>query len=133
MEWNTPSSATIHAAMKPGQVLAVQVTWNPAWRAKVGGREIQVRKDGLGLMVIEPECNGECEVHLDYGTTPQIWFCRAGSGLVALMLVVTGIRPTFQEHAQDGHGVRRAAQRAKVFLHCLAARIRVLCAPVHWP
>ena len=35
----------------------------------------------------------------------------------------------FEEHAQDGRGAERAAQRSSEFLGCLAARIRVLCAP----
>jgi hypothetical protein len=34
----------------------------------------------------------------------------------------------FEELAQNGHGIGRAAQRADVFLSCLAARIRALCA-----
>jgi len=34
----------------------------------------------------------------------------------------------FNEHAQDGLGVKRPAERAGVFLSSLAARIRALCA-----
>jgi hypothetical protein len=33
-----------------------------------------------------------------------------------------------KEHAQNGHGVKRAAPRTGDFLHCLAVRIRALCA-----
>ena len=35
---------------------------------------------------------------------------------------------TPEEHAQDGHGVERAARRDGEFLQCLAARSRALCA-----
>jgi len=35
---------------------------------------------------------------------------------------------TSKEHAQDGRGIKRPAERAGVFLSSLAARIRALCA-----
>ena len=35
---------------------------------------------------------------------------------------------TFKEHAQDGRGIERPAERASVFLSSLAARSRALCA-----
>jgi hypothetical protein len=35
---------------------------------------------------------------------------------------------SFEELAQNGHGIKRAARRSGEFLHCLAACIRALCA-----
>jgi hypothetical protein len=35
---------------------------------------------------------------------------------------------SFKEHAQNGRGVKRATRKSGEFLHCLAARIRALCA-----
>ena len=89
MTWQGLSKAAIHTSAGPGQVIAVQVTYDPAWHARAGGHEVPVRKDGLGLMVIEPGCDGDCRVEMYYGTTPEIWFCRimsllATAGLVAL-------------------------------------------------
>ena len=34
-----------------------------------------------------------------------------------------------KEPAQNGRDIKRAAQKSSEFLHCLAARIRALCAP----
>jgi hypothetical protein len=33
-----------------------------------------------------------------------------------------------KEHAQNGRGIKRATQRTDVFLYCVVARIRALCA-----
>jgi hypothetical protein len=38
-------------------------------------------------------------------------------------------RPSFEEHAQNGRGVKRASRKAAEFPYCLVPRIRALCAP----
>jgi hypothetical protein len=86
IQWTAPSRAMIRAHMTRGQVISVQVTYNPAWRANSGGRPLTVRKDGLGLIVIEPGCDGACEVDLHYGATPETWFCRLMCILVSAAL-----------------------------------------------
>jgi hypothetical protein len=87
MRWEGPSRAVIDAPMKPDQVMSVQVTWAPGWRASVAGRKIPLRKDGIGLMVLEPGCDGPCDIHLDYVATPEVWICRILSALVTLGMV----------------------------------------------
>jgi uncharacterized membrane protein YfhO len=79
--------------MTRGQLLSVQVNYNPAWRADSGGRRLAVRKDGLGLMIIRTNCDGDCEVNLHYGATPETWFCRVMSALVSAVLVVMLLKP----------------------------------------
>jgi len=91
IRWTSPSRAAIHARMTRAQVLSVQVTYNPAWQARSGGRALRVRKDGLGLTIIEPNCDGDCEVDLHYGATAETWFCRAMCSLVSLWLVFAAI------------------------------------------
>lgn len=64
------------------------------WRAKVGGREVPLTRDPLGLMVIAPGCDGPCEIHIEYGVTLEAWLCRLASALVTLgmcLLLVPGI------------------------------------------
>ena len=87
LTWHGLSKATIRARMMRDQYLSVQVTYNPAWHAAVGERAVPVRKDALGLMILEPQCDGDCRVDLYYGTTPEIWFCRAMSTLVTVALI----------------------------------------------
>lgn len=87
LTWNGPSHARILTAMKPDQVLSVQESFAPGWRASVAGNEIPVRKDGIGLMVLDPHCNGPCEVDLWYGVSTEGWVCRLFSALASLALL----------------------------------------------
>ena len=57
---------TIRASLVPGQVLSVQISHDPGWRALVGDVEVPVGADGLGQMVVEPGCGGDCVVELIY-------------------------------------------------------------------
>jgi hypothetical protein len=91
--WTGPCRAVIRARMTREQVISVQVTYNPAWRANSNGRPLTVRKDGLGLVVIQPNCDGDCEVDLHYGATPETWLCRLMSTLVSAALAAMMIRP----------------------------------------
>jgi hypothetical protein len=93
IDWTGPSRALIRARMKRAQVISVQVTYNPAWRANSAGRPLTVRKDGLGLVVIEPGCEGDCEVNLYYGATPETWFCRVMCALLTIMLATMLFAP----------------------------------------
>ena len=94
VRWDGFERASIRAAMKPGQVVSVQINYAPGWRAEVGGREVPVVKDAIGLMMIDPKCDGTCEVAIRYGATTEAWVCRLLSGLVTLgmaLLLVPGI------------------------------------------
>lgn len=88
IHWIGPSRAIIRANITRAQVISVQVTYNPAWRAYSAGRRLTVRKDGLGMIIIEPGCEGKCEVDLHYGVTPEIWLCRMMSTLLSAALAV---------------------------------------------
>jgi hypothetical protein len=65
-QWRGMSQADIRATVERGQVIAVQITYDPGWEAYVTGRRQTIRGDALGLMVIEPDCIGPCEVSLRY-------------------------------------------------------------------
>jgi len=82
--WRGTSEATIRSLMKPGQVLSIQVNYAPGWRATAAGREVPVRSDALGMLVVESHCDGPCEVLLKYGPTREAWICRILSTLVTL-------------------------------------------------
>jgi hypothetical protein len=65
--------------------------------------------------------------------TPAFTDMRQVFLIMALLFVVAGFTrgsslPTFEEHAQDGRGIKRSAQRTGVFLSPLAERSRALCA-----
>ena len=65
-EWKGMSEAAIHATVDRGQVVAVQETYDPGWEAWANGRRLPIRKDALGLMVIEPQATGDSEIDLRY-------------------------------------------------------------------
>jgi hypothetical protein len=81
LTWQSPSRAHISALVQPGQVLSIQETWAPGWTASA-----PIHKDGLGLIVIEPNCAGACEVDLRYGPDTETWLCRAFS-LIATVII----------------------------------------------
>jgi hypothetical protein len=53
---------------------------------------------------------------------------RFGRESKNLVTTVSNWKYTFEEPAQNGHGIEPAARRAREFLCSLAARIRPLCA-----
>jgi hypothetical protein len=82
--WPSPWKAAIYVTMKPDQILSVQETFAPGWSASAAGAEIPVHKDGLGLIVVEPHCNGACEIDLEYGASTEAWLCRVCSIVATL-------------------------------------------------
>ncbi len=89
--WNSTTQARIRTTGAPGQAVSVAINWAPGWRSDVAGRPVEVRKDGIGLIALEPACNGPCEIHLEYGPSPEAWVCRIFSALVTLLLAASGI------------------------------------------
>ena len=87
LTWQSPSHGTISATMTPSQVLSVQETYAPGWHATILGREIPTGKDGLGLILLDPRCNGPCEIDLYFGVSPEAWLCRAFSLMASLLIV----------------------------------------------
>jgi uncharacterized membrane protein YfhO len=53
----------IRAAVKAGESVVVQETWDPGWHAYAGGRALEVRKDPVGYMEIAAQ-PGEQEIRL---------------------------------------------------------------------
>jgi hypothetical protein len=88
LRWQSPSHATIRTAMNGRQVISVQETWMPGWRARVAGRAVPVYGDKLGLIVIDPGCNGPCQVDLSFGITLEGWICRVVSAAVTLLALI---------------------------------------------
>jgi hypothetical protein len=88
LHWTSRHSAQIQANLKPDQVVSVQVTYHPGWRASVNGRAAALRADALGQMVVEPGCDGPCAIELQYDGGAEMrlarmvcWMALAGSAL----------------------------------------------------
>jgi hypothetical protein len=91
-EWQQDSRARIHATTDDGQVLSVQVTYHPGWKATEGNRAVPIAKDGLGLMVLKPAAAGEHDIQLVYDGGWENKLCRAVSAMVFLGAIVVAWR-----------------------------------------
>jgi hypothetical protein len=65
-QWTSRHSAEIQATLPPEQVVSVQITYHPGWRALANGKSCRVFGDGLGQIVMEPDCRGACKLELVY-------------------------------------------------------------------
>jgi hypothetical protein len=64
--WTSRHSAETEATLRPEQVVSVQITYHPGWRALANGESCRVFADGLGQLVAEPHCGGACKLELIY-------------------------------------------------------------------
>jgi hypothetical protein len=91
--WAGPNSIQIRTMVSAGQAISVQVSYHPGWHAKSGNRTIEVRRDGLGLMWLRPECSGLCEIQLDYDGGWELRLCRYISFTAMAVLLMLILRP----------------------------------------
>jgi hypothetical protein len=105
IQWDGPNRLTLRTAASQGQAISLQVSWHPGWHARVGSSGIPLEKDGLGLVWLDPRCQGPCEVQLNYDGG---WELRLGHHLsfaamvTLLVLSLAGawkrLVPRFYEH-----------------------------------
>jgi hypothetical protein len=86
--WLGDSRARIHATLGSNQVLSVQVTQHPGWKATAGARAIPVSKDGLGMMILTPRSAGEYTIDLVYDGGWESRLCRAASAITWLLILI---------------------------------------------
>lgn len=77
MSWTAPDRAVIRAQVERGQLLSIQVTHDPGWKATVNGQPRPVMRDSLGQIAIHPGCDGPCSVELSYTAGAMLRACRA--------------------------------------------------------
>ena len=99
--WSGPNHATIQAELHKPQVVSFQVSWDPGWRASMGGIDFATQRDAFGLLVLEPECEGRCTIELTYdgGMESRIarLLCLLGFAACGYMLYRGGVsRPVPQ-------------------------------------
>jgi len=85
--WTGPNKARIEGILTADHVISVAMNFDTGWSATANNREVPVRKDGLGFIVVEPGCTGACEVELHWsaGWEPRIAWMVA---LVALSILI---------------------------------------------
>jgi hypothetical protein len=84
MRWDNFSSGRIQTELRPGQVVSVQITYHPGWQAHVNGVRQPVVRDGLGMMVVKPECTGACTIDLSFDGGAEYKAVRVASWMAVL-------------------------------------------------
>jgi hypothetical protein len=88
-DWLNQHEARIETTMQPNQILSVQVSYAPGWRAEANGMPARVRRDALGLTIVEPRCSGSCRVALTYdGGAEQRWTRTAQTAAILLCVLL---------------------------------------------
>jgi hypothetical protein len=62
--WQGSNAALISGVASRGQAVSVAINYDPGWTASVAGRPVPLHADGLGLIAIEPGCDGPCEIQM---------------------------------------------------------------------
>jgi hypothetical protein len=93
--WTSRHSAEIHADLMPAQVLSVQITYHPGWHATVQGVACSLHGDGLGQIVVEPSCQGSCDVRLSYdgGSEMRVAKIVCWSSVIGCIIWIAFSRP----------------------------------------
>lgn len=76
LRWTGSNRAVIETQLARGEVVSIQVNYHPGWHARVNGTEAAIHRDGLGLMRIEPACQGACPIELIYDGGWEFRLCR---------------------------------------------------------
>jgi hypothetical protein len=87
-KWKSNDWIETTAGIGAGQVLSVQVSYAPGWKAWINGGQVPVHRDGLGLMWIEAPSPGNIAAELHYEGGREMAACRAASIFGCCLLVV---------------------------------------------
>lgn len=83
LRWLSTDRARIHAEVARGQAVSVQVTYDPGWEARLDGRRQTVHGDSLGMIVIDPDRAGACDIDLEFTGGLERLLCRLASAFTA--------------------------------------------------
>jgi len=87
LDWDNPTHGRITATVNPPNVLSIQLTYDPGWRATSGGHALAIGRDALGFLVVHPQCTGECSINLEFDQGPLRRFLLA-IGLTTLIALL---------------------------------------------
>jgi len=90
--WHDSANVAILTVMQPNQLLSVQISWHPHWSASANGQPAPLQRDGLGQMIVEPGCDGPCEISLSYDPGLEMTIARGACLLAFLIPPVLSLR-----------------------------------------
>ena len=93
-EWMANSKIRLTGNLAPEHLISVQVAYARGWRATVNQQPRNISTDGLGNIIVRPECAGPCTIDLVYHGPPDKPFAIALSAIVFLLLSAGMFRNT---------------------------------------
>ncbi len=101
--WKSLSEADIHAVVEPGQVVAVQVSYDRGWEAWANGRPQRIRGDSIGQMAIQTDCQGPCDISLRYtgGTEKLLTRTVSMAAMIVALVFAWRRRQTKSDRAPE--------------------------------
>ena len=90
-EWQGTSQAVIRGVLPADAIVSTQINYHRGWHASTKSGVCGLRPDGIGLMTIQPNCTGECQIELRFDGGLESKLTRAASVGVLVLLVVSGI------------------------------------------
>jgi len=84
--WRGTDELQVRASTQPGEAIGVLVSYDPAWRAYEGARQLEIRKDAMGFMYLEPAA-GVHNIRIVYELPLSDRIGRAASCLGWLMVL----------------------------------------------
>ena len=76
-------------------MISTQIDYHPGWHARAGGTSLPVFADGLGFMVIDPQCSGDCEMAIEFDGGVESKLCRTASAAVLLLALAAAARTAY--------------------------------------
>jgi len=101
LSWHNPERGQITAHIGAGQAISLQISYDPGWRASIRGVRIPLHKDALGMMTIDPKCDGECTIDLEYTGGTERTACAVVGCSMGLVLVAMLVWPAKAKRAQS--------------------------------
>jgi hypothetical protein len=99
LTWQDPEHGRIVTRLAPAQVVSVQLTYDPGWRASVRGAPVAVRSDGLGMLTISGNTPGECTIELEFRGGTERTVCAGVGALAAIAIAWAMIAPVLGRKA----------------------------------
>jgi hypothetical protein len=90
--WRDRHTAEIRVQPMPRTALSVQITHHRGWKAWSGGHEVPVGRDGLGFMVMRPQCSAPCTVTLEYDGGPELRWTVLASAVLMIGVAAVAVR-----------------------------------------
>jgi hypothetical protein len=87
LHWDGFRRFSIRTIAKKDQVVSVQTGYHRGWHAAANGHPAEIRRDGLGFLLIQPQCDGPCEIVATYDGGWEYRLCRWLSALTMLGVI----------------------------------------------